>query len=340
MAPWICTTSTSVADVERLVGHVGAGAPLLAPDLDPPAAAVDPLENDRLRALERRGAGPDRARHRQVAPGDRAQEADRSERADAEDDDLQPDRSAQGRDHGGGQRSKGDRAEEEEPRCEDLADREQHGDDGPDDPSWHARKITPLDRRTAYPEPHHEAGAPGFAGSACLARLRRRCRGGDLPAAGARDHFRARSRDQPGHPGLPHAPAHARGERRLRRRRDPPRHARRPLDLDEDDLPGRAGLEGTGDRLRVTGRRPRRLGRRLGRPGGRRPRHGADDEHRLVDADRLERQEPRLGPAPQGDQRRRRLAQRSRGRQSPRIRRGRRKPCATRRTSRPSRRCR
>ena len=45
----------------------------------------------------------------------------------------------------------------------------------------------------------------------------------------------------------------------------------------------------SGDRLRVTGRRPRRLGRSLGLPGGRRPRHVADDEHRLVDAHRLER---------------------------------------------------
>src|SRR5205814_8532933 len=139
----------------------GACAPLLSPDLDPPAASVHPLEDDRLRALERRGPGPDRARHRQVASCNRAQEADRRERADAEDDDLQPDGSAQGPDNGGGQRSKGDRAQEEEPRCEDLADREEDGDDGPDDPSWHARKITPLDRVTAHPEPHDEAGDPG-----------------------------------------------------------------------------------------------------------------------------------------------------------------------------------
>ena len=51
--------------------------------------------------------------------------------------------------------------------------------------------------------------------------------------------------------------------------------------------------------------------------GRRRARDGADDEHRLVDADRLERPEPRLRPAAQGDQRRGRVADRARRRASP-----------------------
>src|SRR5262249_6875492 len=147
----------------------GARAPLLAADLDPASAAVDALEDDGLRALERGGAGPDRVRHLQVRPGDRPQQADGRERADTEDDDLDPDASAQGRDHGGGQRGKGNWAEEEEPRREDFADREKDGGDGPDDPCGHTAKITPLDRRAAYPERHHEAGAPRRP---CLARLR------------------------------------------------------------------------------------------------------------------------------------------------------------------------
>ena len=52
--------------------------------------------------------------------------------------------------------------------------------------------------------------------------------------------------------------------------------------------------EAAGDRLRLARRRARRLGRRLDLAGGRRARDGADLEHRLLDADRLERAEPRL----------------------------------------------
>ena len=48
-------------------------------------------------------------------------------------------------------------------------------------------------------------------------------------------------------------------------------------------------VEAPGDRLRLARRRPRSLGRRLDRAGRRRARDGADDEHRLLDADRLER---------------------------------------------------
>src|SRR5436305_1405363 len=51
------------------------------------------------------------------------------------------------RDHRRGQGGERDRTEEEESRCEDLAKREEHGDDGPDDPGGHARQITPRDRR-------------------------------------------------------------------------------------------------------------------------------------------------------------------------------------------------
>ena len=55
----------------------------------------------------------------------------------------------------------------------------------------------------------------------------------------------------------------------------------------------------------------------LGRGSRRRARHVADLEHRLLDADRLERPEPRLRPAPQDDQRRRRRTDGARGDSSP-----------------------
>ena len=60
----------------------------------------------------------------------------------------------------------------------------------------------------------------------------------------------------------------------------------------------------------------------------RRPRNGADDEHRLVDADRLERSEPRLRPATQGDQRRCRVASRHSQQRITATPPGRRTPCA------------
>ena len=129
--------------------------------------------------------------------------------------------------------------------------------------------------------------------------------------ARARDPVRAGPRGQPGDAGLPDEPALEGRTRSLRRRGDPARHAGRPLDLDEDDLHGRAEREAAGDRLRVARRRAGRVCRRLDLGGGGRARDGADDEHRLVDADRLERREPRLRPAAQGDQRCGRLAHRA-----------------------------
>src|SRR5205814_956250 len=82
------------------------------------------------------------------------------------------------------------------------------------------------------------------------ARARIRRRRGHGEAARPRDPVRARPRGQPRHPGLRDPPDLPRGERRLRRRGDPARHARRPLDLDEDDLHGGAEREAAGDRLR------------------------------------------------------------------------------------------
>jgi hypothetical protein len=79
-------------------------------------------------------------RHLQVPPGDRAQEANRRERADAENGNLQPDGAAGRSGHGGSHGGECDRAEEEQPRREDLADREEKGHDGPGDPSGHYRK--------------------------------------------------------------------------------------------------------------------------------------------------------------------------------------------------------
>src|SRR5689334_18471533 len=64
--------------------------------------------------------------------------------------------------------------------------------------------------------------------------------GGQRAAARARDPLRARSRGEPRHAGLPDEQALARREGRLRRGRDPARHPRRALDVDEDDLYGGA----------------------------------------------------------------------------------------------------
>ena len=51
--------------------------------------------------------------------------------------------SADRSDHGRGERGQRNRPEEEESRREDLADREENGDDRPDGPSRHAQKTTP-----------------------------------------------------------------------------------------------------------------------------------------------------------------------------------------------------
>src|SRR6266516_569786 len=135
-----------------------------------------------------------------------------------------------------------------------------------------------------------------FTNCACVirrawidARARGRCRGWHGEAARARDPIRPGPRGQPGHAGLSDEPALPRGERRLRRCRDPARHAGWPLDLDEDDLHGGAPCEAPRDRLRLARRRACRVGGRVDRPGGRRARNGADDEHRLLDPDRFER---------------------------------------------------
>ncbi len=198
-----------------------------------------------------------------------------------------------------------------------------------------------CDRGSAFTVPPFGAGVGRpfpdtlFPTRACVSRrarpgsgaCRRRQRGRQRQAR-PRDPLRARPRGQPGHAGLPDEPARPRRERPLRRGRDRARHARRPLDVDEDDLHGGAEREAAGDRLRLARRRARRVRRRLDRRGGRRARDGADDEHRLVDADRLERREPRLRPAAQGDQRRGRLARPRSPRRTSATRPGRRRPCA------------
>ncbi len=143
-------------------------------------------------------------------------------------------------------------------------------------------------------------------------RARRRSRRRTARAARARNPVRAGPRSQSRHAGLSDRPHLTRCEGRLRRRRDPARHSRRPVDLDEEDLHGRARGEGAGDRLRLARRSARGVCRCLDRASGRRARDGADDEHRLVDADRLERAEPRLRSETQGDQRLRGVAHRAR----------------------------
>ena len=85
--------------------------------------------------------------------------------------------------------------------------------------------------------------------------------------------------------------------------------------------------------------RARRVGRRLDLPGGRRPGDGAADEHRLVHADRRRRREHPERPAPQGDQRRGRLAPGPGAEPRPQRRSGRPTRCARRRTSPRTRRC-
>ena len=82
----------------------------------------------------------------------------------------------------------------------------------------------------------------------------------------------------------------------------------------------------------------RRLRRRRDRPGGRRPRDGAADEHRLLDADHDERHRLLQGPPPQDRQRRRRLHRRARARARPQRRRRPSRWCATPPTSAPARR--
>ena len=120
----------------------------------------------------------------------------------------------------------------------------------------------------------------------------------DVAAACPRSEVRERR--QPGHAGLRQRPDRPREPRPLRRGRHPARHPRRPQHLDEEDLQGRARVEGAGDRLRLAAGLAGRLRRRLDRPGRRHPRDGAADEHRLVDADRRRRREHPVRPAAQG----------------------------------------
>ena len=113
---------------------------------------------------------------------------------------------------------------------------------------------------------------------------------------------------------------------------DRARHAGRARGVDAQDRAARALAEDPGDRLRRAERRARRVGRRLDLPGGRRARDGAGDEHRLVDADQRQRHEHRQRPAPQGRERRGRVAARAREDRTAATRRGPTPPCARRRT--------
>ena len=152
-----------------------------------------------------------------------------------------------------------------------------------------------------------------------LARLS--CRGGRRGRSmGGQRHARRaprargalRERREPGHGRLPDPADRPRERRRLRRGRDRDGHARRPLGLDAEDLQARARLEDPGHRLRRARGRARGVGRRVDRRGGRRPRDGAEDEHRLVDADQRRRRGHPEGPAAQGRERRGRVAARAR----------------------------
>src|SRR3954447_24654655 len=62
------------ARLDDLVLEIGPGRPHLALEPDRAVVAVDLVEHGRLLADERRRAGPQLRRHRQVAPGDRTDE--------------------------------------------------------------------------------------------------------------------------------------------------------------------------------------------------------------------------------------------------------------------------
>src|SRR3954454_10649194 len=106
------------------------------------------------------------------------------------------------------------------------------------------------------------------------------CDCGSRPA-GAGDPFRFGG--QPRNPGLAEQPARRRPIQGLRRRRDRPGHTRGPRGVDAQDRPEGALAEDPRDRLRLARRRAPGLGRRLDLPGGGPARHGAADEHRVVD---------------------------------------------------------
>src|SRR4051812_16171773 len=99
--------------LDDLVLEIGPGRPDLSLEADRAAVAVDRLDHGGLLADERRGAGPQLRRHRQVALGDRPDEAERDRRNGQEDRELDAAGDADQRADGGGEGADGKWRQEE-----------------------------------------------------------------------------------------------------------------------------------------------------------------------------------------------------------------------------------
>ncbi len=153
-------------------------------------------------------------------------------------------------------------------------------------------------------------------GGACGRAGRSRAGG---PAAGSRRP--PRQRHQPGHAGVRRELRRPRRGRRVRRGRPRPRHTGRAGLVDAGDRQALSRLDRAGDRLRRAVGIVGRLGGRGHHDGVGSRRHGAADEHRLVDPDLVERRGHLEGSAAEGRQRRGGLRRRARPRARPQRRR-------------------
>ena len=91
------TTSTSWPGSKAASGVEGARGPDLAGEFDAAAAAVDPFQDDGLRALQRVDAGGELGPVGAVSGGDRAYDRDQRDGDDDEDQDLGHDAAAERR---------------------------------------------------------------------------------------------------------------------------------------------------------------------------------------------------------------------------------------------------
>src|SRR5688572_1294877 len=143
-------------DARALVVHVvlvvRPRGPLLATDLAPAPVRVGALEQERARPDRRCRAGANGRRCMQVAPGDRPDERQRSQRPDDEHDELEGESPSRRRDER--RREGGDRnSAQEEAERGDLAGREHRGEDEPKDPvghDWILRVPYGLRQRACY----------------------------------------------------------------------------------------------------------------------------------------------------------------------------------------------
>src|SRR5438067_8315039 len=123
--------------LEHLTVHVRPRRPLLAADPHAASVGVHTLQNRRLRADERGGAGANHRGHVEVGTRDRAEYCDGSDGARDEDDHLDRRVRADGGDDRSGDRGDRYRPEEEQPRRQYFTDRKHDRDDRPDHPARH-----------------------------------------------------------------------------------------------------------------------------------------------------------------------------------------------------------